>query len=281
MQKFADLHIHTIFSDGILTPDEVFQKAVAKNLSAISFTDHDSIDGCLYSQSIKRDYDIEFIDGIEFSSYEDGKEYHILGYHIDLFNKQLLTTISELRLSRLKRAEKIVQKLDRLNISLSLDTILSKADQAPITRPHIAATLVEQGYVHSLKEAFMLYLGDGCPAYEPKAQLSCEKVISIINKAGGVAVLAHPGKFIANDVLYNMIKSGLDGIEVVHPMHDSETEKYFKKIASQYWLVTTGGSDYHGSREYDEDNFGKYVVPYSVVESLRYSRAVTYHDSNS
>jgi 3',5'-nucleoside bisphosphate phosphatase len=129
--------------------------------------------------------------------------------------------------------------------------------------------MIELGITNTLKEAFLLYLGEGSPAYEAKAQFPIEKAIKLINSCGGVAVLAHPAKSITPEQLYSVIKMGLDGVEVYHPTHDSKMQGFYHSIASQYWLLETGGSDFHGNRDYDNINFGKSVVPYSVVESIK------------
>ena len=116
----------------------------------------------------------------------------------------------------------------------------------------------------------MKYLGEGCPAYYPKSVFPVEMAIKMINKAKGVAVLAHPRNYIDQPTLYKFIQSGLDGIEVNHPSHSEEQRKFYHYVASQYWLLETGGSDFHGSREFDAFNIGNFYVPYSVVESIKY-----------
>jgi 3',5'-nucleoside bisphosphate phosphatase len=272
MVQVADLHIHTTFSDGILTPEEILQKAVKNNLYAISITDHDTIDGCLKAYTLLDKYPIELITGLELSAYEGAKEYHILGYAVDLYYKPLREHLAEFRISRFERAKRMVKKLQKLGMHIDIDQVLNRAGEAPIIRPHIASVLIDEHYVKDLKEAFYLYLGDGMPAYEEKAHFSVERAIRLINKSGGLAVLAHPSNSINQSTLYKMIKYGMDGIEIVHPSHNEETQKYYHAIASQYWLLGTGGSDYHGSRDEDEVNFGKYVVPYTVAESMRYHK---------
>lgn len=270
MGSYVDLHTHTIYSDGVLTPEELLKKASLAGLDAISITDHDSIDGCLEAHELSKEYDIEIIDGIEFSCYEDGKEYHILGYNFDPSNKILLDYLQTFRSARLIRAEKIVQKLNLLNIEITLDQVLEVAGKAPVARPHIAMVLISNGVIENIKEGFWKFLAEGKPAYEPKVNFTIPQALKVINKAGGVAVLAHPGKYLTQDELSKIIKSGIDGIEVIHPSHDVTTENFYKKTAAQYWLLATGGSDFHGNREYDEENFGKFKVSYSIVDSIKY-----------
>ncbi len=270
MKPLADLHTHTSFSDGKLSVEELFVKAEKVGLAAISITDHDSVDGCVVAQEIKGVHTIDFINGIEFSCYENGREYHVLGYHLDIHNEILLTTLAEFKKARLKRAQKILEKLKSMSLTLDIDLILQIAGEAPITRPHIAEAMIDKGYISNLKEAFVHYLGEGKPAYEAKSNFTVQRAIKLVNDCGGVAVLAHPGRAIPSEVLYKLIEQGLDGVEVIHPMHDEALQKHYHSIASQYWLLETGGSDFHGTRDYDEDNFGKFACPYSVVDSIRF-----------
>ncbi|MGA2296206.1 MAG: PHP domain-containing protein [FCB group bacterium] len=269
MEAIADLHTHTKYSDGILTPEELFSMAEQAGLTAISITDHDSIQGCLIANDIKDKYNIDFIPGIEFSCYEGEKEIHMLGYNIDIENKTLHSYIEEFQKARFKRAELIINKLNKLGKYITIDEVLLKAGDAPIIRPHIASILIEKGYVRNWREAFTEYLGDGSKAYYPKAYFSIPTAIELINSCHGLSVLAHPARTIEQDLLYKIIGQGLDGIEVVHPMHDYKLEKYYHEIANQYLLISTGGSDYHGTRDYDDVNFGKFTIPYSAVESIR------------
>jgi 3',5'-nucleoside bisphosphate phosphatase len=269
MIEYADLHVHTIYSDGSKTPEEVVRMAEQAGLAAISITDHDNLEGCLQAQELKHKYNVEIIDGVEFSCFENGREFHVMGYNIDPDNKQLREHLKFFRDARLKRAEIILEKLKSINISIEFDSVLEKAGEAPITRPHIASALLDEGYISNLKEAFNLYLGEGKPAYQAKAMFTVEKAIRLINNCGGVSSLAHPARSISQDTIYKFIKLGLDGIECVHPMHDESLTQFYSNIARQYWLLETGGSDYHGTRDYDDDNFGRFVVPANVVESIK------------
>lgn len=267
--KIADMHMHTVYSDGVFTPEEIFAKAKQVGLSAISITDHDTVDECEECFALSKKYDVDYITGVEFSCFEDTVEYHILGYKVDIDNKPLKKHLSEFRQYRYARAVTILNKLEKLGKPIKLSKVLDIASKAPIIRPHIAKALFDEGHVKSVKEAFQKYIGDWKPAYVPKKPFRVEDAIKLINDAGGVACIAHPGPFLSQEALYDMIQSGLDGIEVVHPMHDESLRNFYHSVASQYWLLETGGSDYHGNKEYDEENFGKLVVPYSIFDSIR------------
>jgi hypothetical protein len=177
--------------------------------------------------------------------------------------------IAQFYKTRLKRAELIVQKLNKHGVALNLEDIIERAGDAPVVRPHIAAALIDKGYVKSWKQAFTEYLAEGSKAFFPKAHFSVSASIELIKKAGGIAVLAHPTRSLTHATVMDIIKKGIDGIEVTHPMHDTKTEAYYRELCTQYNLIATGGSDYHGCRDYDDTNFGRFAVPYSVVEQIR------------
>ena len=147
MGDYVDLHTHTTYSDGVLTPEELLKKAESKGLRAISITDHDSIDGCIEARELSKEYFVEIIDGIEFSCYEDGKEYHILGYNFDIYNSDLQRYLEEFREERYIRAGKIVEKLNNLDVPIEFKDVENKAGKAPIARPHIASVMNEMGVV--------------------------------------------------------------------------------------------------------------------------------------
>lgn len=266
---FADLHIHTVFSDGLFTPEEVFAKAKKSGLAGISITDHDTIEGNYGSAQLAEKYNIEFVTGIELSCFDSQREYHILGYGLDINNEALHQHLEEFRKSRIERAEQMTKMLNDMGIKIDFDAVMHKAGVAPITRPHIAQVIVDSGYVSTTKDAFNLYIGDGRPAYAVKAIFQVEKAIQLINSAGGVAIIAHPGRFIDQKKLFSFIEAGLDGIEVVHPLHNENLRKEYHYIASQYWLLETGGSDFHGDRPDEQELFGKSVVPLEIIRKIK------------
>jgi predicted metal-dependent phosphoesterase TrpH len=245
MTQLADLHTHTIFSDGILTPRELFTKAQEVGLSAIAITDHDTMDGYLAGIPIAEELGIQLIPGIELSCYENSRDYHLLGFFQDPDNINLKKNLELFRHEREKRAERIVNKLKRHNVEVSFNDVLDKAGVAPVARPHIAAVMIEQGHSPDIKKAFDQYL------------------------SYGIAVLAHPGRYLPQQILAKFIQKGLDGIEVIHPSHSEETQNYYKSLVDHYCLLSTGGSDFHGSREYDATNFGKFAVPVSTIEAIQ------------
>lgn len=265
----ADLHTHSTCSDGVLSPSDLVDKAYSRGLRVISLTDHDTTEGLTEAKQRSDDLGMVFIPGIEVSCHYSGREHHVLGYSLNPDESSLKEELIKIRQGRERRARIMTQKLGRLGYSVNFDRILEKAGNAPITRPHIADVLLEQGYIENHRQAFTELIGDYGPAYEEKMYFPIENCIKLINKCGGVAVLAHPGGFLEQSTLYKFIKFGLDGIETVHPSHNQLLIKHYQSIARQYWLLETGGSDYHGNREYDNENFGKVTISGNVVESIK------------
>jgi len=268
MQKIADLHTHTNSSDGVLSPSELLSKAIGLKISHISITDHDNVDGYLNAIESNFKDQIKILPGIELSCFENEKEYHLLGYGFDVENKALKKHILKLRQAREERARNMRDKLANLGVNINFDDILEIAGDAPITRPHIAKAITSAGYTENSYEAFTKYIGDGAPAYEPKINFPVSEGIKLLHNAGGIAVIAHPANNIDEGTLHSFIKNGLDGIEVFHPMHNNPTRSYYKSIAKKYNLLQTGGSDFHGNRPADEQNFGKEVVTAETYEKI-------------
>jgi hypothetical protein len=265
---YADLHSHTNYSDGILTPLELLTKAKAAGIGAISITDHDTVEGVRVALTLADEIGIKVIRGIEISCYENRQNIHILGYNFDIDNPELTVFLKNQKEYRKERAFNILEKLSSLNLPLNFEELLERTGDVPITRPHIAQMMVDKGYVPTLREAFYQYLGEDMPAYVYKSDIPVTAAIEIINKSGGVAVLAHPANWFKPAFLFKLIESGLDGIEVYHPSHNQNLVKHYKSIASQFWLLETGGSDFHGNREYDEMNLGKFGISEKQLETI-------------
>lgn len=265
----ADLHIHTTRSDGLYSPEEIFKKAKERGIKAISVTDHDTIAACEEAFSLAEKYGLDYITGVEISCAGTSSEYHILGYGIDPDNKELNKHLDEFKLERYKRAARILERLKKIGFSLQMSLVEDIAGDAPIIRPHIAKAMIKMGYVEDIKDAFANYIGDWKAAYYPKKKYDVEDAIKLINGAGGIASLAHPSAYSSQKDVFKFINLGLDAIETVHPSRDENLSIYYKKIAEQYWLYETGGSDYHGGREFDEENFGKYYLTESKYASLK------------
>ncbi len=267
MADIADLHMHTIYSDGKHSPEELLHLIKAAGIRAFSITDHDTVDGIQPMLNIL-DGDIEFIPGIEISCHYKNREIHLLGYGIDINNTSLMTHLDLFKKSREERAIKILTKLQELNINLDLAHIQDRTPNNTIARPHIAAELVTQGYAHDLREAFSKYLYDYGPAYEAKVEFPIEEAIDLVHKVGGVAVIAHPSKMVSEKDVRYFFSKGMDGVEVIHPNHSLYLQKKYHSLAKMHGAIETGGSDFHGLKDYELSNLGKFGIPYLVFEKL-------------
>jgi predicted metal-dependent phosphoesterase TrpH len=266
--KKVDLHTHTIYSDGELPPKELLELAKKKGIYAIGITDHDNVDGIEEAVEYGKEIEIEVIPGLEMSTDIEGQEVHLLGYFIDHRNIELKKYLNFFRTERLERAKRILNKLEKMGISLRIKDVKRIAKNSPICRPHIAQLMIEKNIVANFYSAFQKYIGDGAPAYEKKIHVSPQSAIKIINDAGGLAFLAHPGKM-KESIVFELIRLGIDGIEVVHSSHRRTQQRFYRGIVNQYCLLESGGSDFHGGLRKDEDNFGKYFTSYSVLENIK------------
>lgn len=267
MQK-TDLHTHTSFSDGHLNPKELLKKASRQGIEVISITDHDSVNAFEVAKNFEGKFDIEVIPGLEISSDIRDSEVHILGYFIDPQNKELEHYLHFFRDERYKRAIRIVEKLNVLGLKINMDDVLERANNSAIGRPHIAQALLINEQVKSYFEAFYKYLGNHAPAYERKVHLSPQSAFKIISDAGGLSFIAHPGNM-PEILIKELIDAGVDGIEVVHPSHTPERVKFYRGIVNEYFLLESGGSDFHGGKREDDANLGKYYTTSKAVEAMR------------
>jgi 3',5'-nucleoside bisphosphate phosphatase len=267
--EIADLHLHTSYSDGNLSPVELMKKVSNIGLNCISIVDHDIVDATEEAIELGKKFDIEVIPGVELSTNVDNIDIHMIGYFIDHKNETLLDYLKFFREERLKRAERIVNKLNKLKVPLKIESVIAQNSSGSIGRPHIANALVEEGLIRNYQEAFDQYIRNGGPAYEHKYTLNPSEAISIINKAGGLSFLAHPNYLKDEKIFLNLIEQGIDGIEIVHPSHSNETIQHLEKIANEYFLLTSGGSDFHGGLKNDEHSFGAFTVPYKMVTAMK------------
>jgi predicted metal-dependent phosphoesterase TrpH len=267
----ADLHAHTYYSDGILSPQELVQKAKDSGLKYLSVTDHDNVDGLPEAIDKGKEIGIEVIPGVELSSQLKDLEVHVLGYFMDCNYQELLDHLKSFRYERLKRAERIVKKLNSMDVDIEMSDVLSKVKgNASIGRPHIAFAMIEKKIVSNYYEAFAKYIGDNKPAYERKPNISTKDAITLISKAGGISIVAHPGKTLRDNILIEIMELGIDGFEVIHPSHNSEDVRYFRDFASQYFMLESGGSDFHGGRFNDDTLMGSFWITEQKVREMKH-----------
>ncbi len=268
MHAKVDLHSHTNYSDGFNSPKDLIDKAKGKGIEVLSITDHDNLAAIPEASEYGRQVGVEIIPGVEISSDIMDREIHILGYFVEPGNPEFERYLEFFRAERLKRADRIVKKLNTLGMSLKLDDVLKFARNSAVGRPHIAQAMVEGGFINSYFEAFNKYIGNGCEAYEKKVHVSPRSAFKIISDSGGLSFIAHPG-VMPEQILKELIEAGVDGLEVIHPSHSQQLIKFYRGIANEYFLLESGGSDYHGGKREDEKNLGKFYVNTSVVDAMR------------
>ncbi|MGC8842740.1 MAG: PHP domain-containing protein [bacterium] len=272
LEKWADLHIHSSFSDGEWSPREIIDSASRIGLSAIALTDHDTVAGVKEAITIAMTAGIEVIPAVEINTDYNDKEIHILGYFLNVDSPALLEGLKKQREARLKRNEEIIHKLNQLGMRISLEEVLGIGGGESLGRPHIAQALVNRGYAESKEEAYAKWLKRGSPAYVPRCSISWRDAIKLINEADGIAVLAHPGKSYVDFLIPQMIKEGLEGIEVWHPSHSPDDCHRYLLLTQELSLLATGGSDAHSPKDLphkDLPYMERYWVSYQRVEKLR------------
>jgi len=275
MQKVADLHVHTNVSDSTFSPEKVVRYAKMQGLDAIAITDHDTCAAIAPAIIAAKGADIEIIPGVELTAEMGDDEIHILGYFIDWQDGLFIKKLKELCRVRKERAREILKRLNEQGIDLKYEDLLEIAgpDLYSLGRLHIANLLYKKGKVACVKEAFTKYIGNNSPAYVKKFKLSPKEAVDMIKDAGGVSVLAHPKTINTEasplkDTLKILINDGMQGIEVYHSDNNDRESSEFKKLADEYGLLITGGSDCHGLGKKDV-LLGKVKVPYELVEKLK------------
>lgn len=250
----ADLHFHTRFSDGKFSPKKIVSEAAKNGLDLISITDHDTVKGLPEGVEAATDLSCYVIPGLELEAFvqeEKNKYYavHLLGYGIDYEDDDLLAFLEEIKTARVKRAKKMLQKLESFGIKLDFEAVASFSDGESIGRVHVAQALKKAGFVDNVEEAFQLYIGNDQPAYQPKPHYNPQRVIDLLHDIGGEAVWAHPYYTNNDAVLEKLVEYGLDGMECYHHEFDEQITNHYLELAREYNLKVTGGSDFHGTLE--------------------------------
>ena len=273
--SYIDLHVHTTCSDGTLSPEKVVRLAASEKIGVLAITDHDNIDGIQRAKVEAQKFGIKIIPGIECSTTFDTGKRHILGYHIDPANEDMIQYVKTSQNDRIEKINRILEKLGRLGFKLSFHDVKKFSNGNSIGRLHIAQAMLEKGYVDSLGEAFKLYIGKGCPAYASVKSFSIEDVIAIIKSAGGIPVIAHPFQMNNGDrmavakEINHLITLGIEGIEVIYPEHYYNENYFLVMLAFDKELFVTCGSDFHGTNKKIQLGrcfFNKYKV---TTESLK------------
>lgn len=269
----ADLHIHTVHSDGQYSPEQVVEEASEAGLSAVAITDHDAVSGIEPVTKSSAGAGLEVVPGVELSSYIGERGFHIVGLFIDFTNERLLEHLAFFRTQRYLRAEKVVNILNGLNIGnigIKMEDVLAVSGEGTVGRPHIAQALLNIGAVSTFDEAFKRYIGRGRPAYMAKYRITPNEAAEIIHDSRGVAILAHPGISARNDSeICDVMGRGMDGLEVSHPRHHAGQESHFKWMARQEGWLISGGSDSHGPDRDNSTRIGNCAVDLHELSEIR------------
>ena len=268
--SLADLHTHTTFSDGMLTPTQLIDLAYRNGVRILALTDHDTTDGLPGAfRAAARYSDLTLIPGIEMSTDVPGNEVHILGHFIDWENEAFQQELARLRESRLGRARKMVEKLAQLGKPVTWERVQEISSEGAVGRPHIARALVEAGHVASVNEAFDLYLSRNGPAYVERERLTPRQVVELLLRVGGLSTLAHPRELgHLEELLADLKDAGLVGMEVYYQDYKPQEIERLRPLAERFGLLPLGGSDYHGLGGPQQREPGDIPLPMEPVERL-------------
>lgn len=264
----ADLHTHSLHSDGTNTPTSIVERALQRGLTALALTDHDSVDGLDEARARAEGTGLEVISGVELSAHDGSVEVHMLGLYVDDHDAEFRQALVAFREQRLLRAHAILERLEELGYDLSWDDVLERARGGSIGRPHIAEAMVAAGFVGTIDEAFRRFLGSKGPANIARKTLTPRGAIELVRRAGGVPAIAHPATMQRDALIPELAKLGLTALEVFHPRHDENDRRRYLRLCEKYNLISTGGSDTHGART-GYSQVGDTTVPIEIVERLR------------
>jgi predicted metal-dependent phosphoesterase TrpH len=265
---FTDLHLHTTFSDGTYSPEQLTAEAKRFGLVAVALTDHDTVEGCTRMRAACEAAAIEFIPATELTCEVNGVELHMLGYFLDVTNEELLAQMIRFQKGRHERIREIVSRLRKLQVPLEEEDVFALANCKSPGRPHVARALIQRKVCASLDEAFERFLKKNRPGWVPKEKITAHEALELIHRAGGLAVVAHPGLARTEEALPALIEAGIDGIECFHTKHSPSASEYYVGLAEQHQLLVTGGSDCHGMNK-GKPLIGSIKLPYEYVRQLK------------
>ncbi len=276
MEKYIDLHTHSNKSDGSMTPLQLVHHAKQAGLAAISLTDHDCIDGVKQALCEGEKIGLEVVPGIEFSAKSE-TETHILGYYIDIENKDILRNLEEIKRVRIERTKQTSERLRELGFDISVQEVLDIAPGGIVGRAHFAKVMANKGYVSSVKEGFDRYLASGKPAYCNRHHLTASQAVGLIKGAGGLAFAAHLHLMRKTDeelfaFISRMKQEGLDGVEGYYTEYTAQMQEKYQALAKRLGLLISGGTDFHAQMKPHISigkGLGNMKIPYSVLERIK------------
>ena len=262
----VDLHTHSDCSDGTSSPEEVVQDALKRGVQIYALTDHDTTAGIVRARAACQAHKLPFVSGVEIST-RDHDHLHFVAYNIDENNPSFQAFLADNRQKRKERIVKIIHQLQAAGIALTEEDVFSRAP-CTVSRAHIADALKEKGFAPSRPEAFRKYLVPGTVGYVPSAGVTALEAIGHIKKAGGLAVLAHPGITVGYWDFPAWKEAGLDGLEVFYPAHTFSLKQELLAIARKYGLFASAGSDYHGPKGGRNNKVGM-AIPQNHYDKLK------------
>lgn len=274
--KVIDLHTHSTCSDGSMTPSRLVSHAKDSGLSAIALTDHDSISGVAEAVEEGKKTGVEVIPAVELSAISD-TETHILGYFIDINNRELQKALEYAKQVRYEREVETCRKLNELGFDITMEEVEAEAETDILCRAHFAKVMVKKGYAPSVKEAFEQYLNVGKSAYSKKQALTDIQAVELINNAGGIAFLAHlhlTKKPLPElkEFLIKLKNAGLAGVEGYYTDYTPQMERDYQSLAEESGLILSGGTDFHGAFKPHiaiGRGYGNLEIPYVILEKMK------------
>ena len=266
----VDLHAHTTASDGSDPPQALVAAAAAAGIGVLAVTDHDTITAVAAAQQAGRQLGVEVLTGCEITAAVGDRVVHVLLYGQGLLDPDLADAVEVARRGRHERNLAVGERLHRLT-GVGYRDAAELAGGSALSRAHFARALIARGAVADVTEAFDRYLSAGRPAYVPAPSVPLTDAVALASKAGGVAVLAHPGRLAPEErerVLAEALAAGIDGLEVWHPQHDADLRGSLTELVERRGLLATGGSDYHGHHK-PNVHLGTPAVPAQVLDTLR------------
>jgi 3',5'-nucleoside bisphosphate phosphatase len=270
-----DLHMHTIFSDGSVLPEDLVQLALDNKLEAIAITDHDTTESLPFARAAAEGKSLEIIPGIEVNTVWKDKEIHILGYYIDPDDDALKQVIQHHKDSRVIQIQEMAQKLKmkaKLNICYE-DIVQQASDSGTIGRPHVAKAIVAKGGAANISQAFSKFLNPKCETYVRRKTVPPHEAVEAIYESGGIAVIAHPGDMeIIEELAEDLMNYGLRGIEAYHRSHSPALIEFHCTLAEKLGLIVTGGTDFHGTVDAYSKALERVHMPPAVYRELHAER---------
>jgi len=265
-----DLHLHTTASDGLFEPAVLVDLAWRAGIRTMSVTDHDTTAALSEAGRAATASGIAFVPGIEITAVHAGRDVHVLGYFIEREDAAFAEFLARQRADRVRRVGEMAEKLASMGKPVDREALLAPLPNGrSLGRPSVAKALVKAGHVADTRQAFDELIGEGKPAFIPRCGPCPADVIGIINRAGGIASLAHPGLLRRDDLIPGMIDAGLTAVEAFHSEHDETTTHRYLAFAERHGILVSGGSDYHGEKERRKAAFGTVGLPLDRFERLK------------